>query len=148
MIYESIERNWEKTKETKCVCVELVTGRPSLFSSMVKSFGFPFFMASILKLIHDICQFVGPVMLSKVIDFLEDDDPNLPKVGIPIPYSFSEHRLHLRSDHVRCSHGSERVFAKLLLPVFPHGSPSPFIGNNHGVCVETLYSLGTTNHYV
>lgn len=148
MIYESIERNWEKTKETKCVCVGLVTGRPSLFSSMVKSFGFPFFMASILKLIHDICQFVGPVMLSKVIDFLEDDDPNLPNVSIPIPYSFSEHRLHLRSDHVRGSRDSEFVSAKLLLPVFPHGSPSPFVGNNHGVCVETLYSLGTTNHCV
>ena len=45
-------------------------------------------MASLLKLIHDICQFVGPVMLSKVIDFLEDDDPNLPKVAFP----FSFHR--------------------------------------------------------
>ena len=88
MIYDSIESNWEKTKETKCVCVVPVTCRPSLFSSMVKSFGFPFFMASLLKLIHDICQFVGPVMLSKVIDFLEDDDPNLPKVAFP----FSFHR--------------------------------------------------------
>ena len=45
---------------------------------MTKSFGFPFMMAAFLKLIHDICQFVGPFMLPKVIDFLEDVDA--PKV--------------------------------------------------------------------
>ena len=115
---------------------------------MVKSFGFPFFMASLLKLIHDICQFVGPVMLSKVIDFLEDDDPNLPKVAFPFFLSPSEYGLHLRSDHVRGSPDSEHLFTQLLLPVFPHGSPSPFVGGDHGVCIEELSFLDTTNHCV
>ena len=64
-------------------------------------------MASLLKLIHDICQFVGPIMLSKVIDFLEDDDPNLPKVYFAARISFSEYWLQIRSDHVRGSADSE-----------------------------------------
>ena len=42
---------------------------------MVHSFGMPFGIAAILKLCHDICQFIGPIMLEKVIDFLEDDSP-------------------------------------------------------------------------
>ena len=48
--------------------------RPSLVKSMAKSFGFPFVMAACLKLIHDICQFVGPFMLPRIISFLEDMD--------------------------------------------------------------------------
>ena len=44
---------------------------------MVKAFGVPFFVAAGLKLIHDICQFIGPVMLKKVTTFLED--PGAPK---------------------------------------------------------------------
>ena len=52
---------------------------------MAKSFGIPFCLAAILKLIHDICQFVGPVMLGYVVDFLESDDPTIPKVCAFIP---------------------------------------------------------------
>lgn len=59
---------------------EWTTVRPSLFKSMTKSFGLPFCLAAVLKLIHDICQFVGPIMLSKITDFLESTDPNIPKV--------------------------------------------------------------------
>ena len=57
-----------------------IIARPSLFKSMAKSFGLPFCLAAILKLVHDICQFVGPIMLGYVVDFLESDDPDLPKV--------------------------------------------------------------------
>ena len=39
---------------------------------MSNSFGLPFLAAAGLKLIHDICQFIGPVMLNKVTTFLED----------------------------------------------------------------------------
>lgn len=34
----------------------------------------PFLAAAGLKLIHDICQFIGPVMLNKVTTFLEDTE--------------------------------------------------------------------------
>lgn len=39
---------------------------------MATSFGLPFCLAAILKLIHDICQFVGPVMLEKITIFISD----------------------------------------------------------------------------
>lgn len=39
---------------------------------MATSFGLPFCLAAVLKLIHDICQFVGPVMLEKITIFLSD----------------------------------------------------------------------------
>ena len=47
--------------------------RPSLFKSMARTFGLPFCLAALLKLIHDICQFVGPVMLDKMLNFLKDE---------------------------------------------------------------------------
>ena len=46
--------------------------RHNLFKSMSNSFGLPFLAAAGLKLIHDICQFIGPIMLNKVTTFLED----------------------------------------------------------------------------
>lgn len=42
--------------------------------SMFRSFGLPFMLAAILKLVHDICQFMGPVMLNRVINFLKSTD--------------------------------------------------------------------------
>ena len=48
--------------------------RPSLFKTMAKSFGLPFCLAAILKLIHDICQFIGPVMLEKITLYLGDPE--------------------------------------------------------------------------
>lgn len=41
---------------------------------MASSFGAPFCLAAILKLIHDICQFVGPVMLEKITIYLSDSE--------------------------------------------------------------------------
>ena len=41
---------------------------------MARSFGLPFCLAAVLKLIHDICQFIGPVMLDKMLTFLKDAD--------------------------------------------------------------------------
>ena len=39
---------------------------------MAVSFGLPFCLAAILKLIHDICQFIGPIMLEKITIYLGD----------------------------------------------------------------------------
>lgn len=77
-IYSTISHQWNVSKESSSVFSFYFMSSPSLVRSMAKSFGFPFMMAAFLKLIHDICQFVGPFMLPKVIDFLEDVDA--PKV--------------------------------------------------------------------
>lgn len=50
---------------------------------MAKSFGLPFCLAAILKLIHDICQFIGPVMLEKITLYLGDpEDTSLVSLSI------------------------------------------------------------------
>lgn len=41
---------------------------------MARAFGLPFLFAAFLKLIHDICQFIGPIMLREMIAFLNDKD--------------------------------------------------------------------------
>ena len=67
VIQNKIETNWNRYKKTK----------PSLFKSMASSFGLPFCLAAVLKLCHDICQFVGPIMLENIINFLSDNDPSV-----------------------------------------------------------------------
>lgn len=57
---------------------------PSLFKSMATAFGLPYLMAAGLKLIHDILQFVGPIMLQRIITFLELEE--MDAVGTLIPF--------------------------------------------------------------
>ena len=64
--------------------------RPSLFKSMASSFGLPFCLAAVLKLCHDICQFVGPIMLENIINFLSDDDPSVSDVAVSFRF-YSRH---------------------------------------------------------
>ena len=39
---------------------------------MAKSFGSPFVIAAFLKPIHDVCELVSPLILERIILFLED----------------------------------------------------------------------------
>lgn len=55
----------------------MVRRRPSVFKSMARAFGLPFLFAAFLKLIHDICQFIGPIMLRQMIAFLNDKDAEI-----------------------------------------------------------------------
>ena len=50
---------------------------------MARAFGLPFLLAAFLKLIHDICQFIGPIMLRQMIAFLNDEDAEI----VPSPSS-------------------------------------------------------------
>ena len=71
---------------------------PSLFKSMASAFGLPFCLAAILKLIHDILQFIGPIMLQNIIKFLEDD--TVPQVLFTSYLFIIENRIHLCSSNV------------------------------------------------
>ena len=71
---------------------------PSLFKSMVSAFGLPFCLAAILKLIHDILQFIGPIMLQNIIKFLEDD--TVPQVYSLHIYFILEYWLYLCCNNV------------------------------------------------
>ena len=50
--------------------------KPSLIVSLVKGFGLPFLMAGFFKFVPDICQFISPLILNRLIRFLSD--PNQP----------------------------------------------------------------------
>ena len=78
---------------------------PSLFKSMASAFGLPFCLAAGLKLIHDILQFIGPIMLQKVIKFLEDD--TVPQVLFTSYLFIIENRIHLCSSNVFWCSSSE-----------------------------------------
>ena len=45
---------------------------PSLALVICNAFGYPFFAVGFLKLVHDSCIFVGPLMLHRIISFLGD----------------------------------------------------------------------------
>jgi hypothetical protein len=49
-------------------------GTPSLAMACIHAFGSPFFAAGGLKLIHDSCLFVGPLLLNAIIKYL--NNPN------------------------------------------------------------------------
>lgn len=47
--------------------------RPSLGLALASAFGRDYIFAGFLKLIHDIMQFVGPIALNLLIDFMNDE---------------------------------------------------------------------------
>mmetsp|Transcript_20744 Transcript_20744/g.29812 ORF Transcript_20744/g.29812 Transcript_20744/m.29812 type:complete len:1497 (+) Transcript_20744:45-4535(+) len=68
-IYASFLKAWKAQVSTK--------SQPSLVMAYVHAFGFPFFMAGGLKLIHDMLIFVGPFLLNRIIYFLDESDEPL-----------------------------------------------------------------------
>jgi hypothetical protein len=63
-IYLQFKKYWKK---------QLIKNKPSLLWAVINSFGTPFFLVGFLKLIHDICLFIGPMLLNKIIIFLDDE---------------------------------------------------------------------------
>lgn len=63
-----------KESKQSILYFQILQYRPNLLYSMAAAFGMPFLMAAGLKLIHDILQFMGPVMLQRIIDYLGDDN--------------------------------------------------------------------------
>eukprot|EP01041_Mallomonas_annulata_P007311 gene7311-14905_t len=57
--------------------VQMKTKKQSLIYTYMSAFGGPFIAAGALKLIHDCCLFVGPMLLKAIIGFL--NDPTQPK---------------------------------------------------------------------
>ena len=64
-IYDKFYEAWQ---------LQLQRPEPSLAWAFVKSFGTPFFMAGLLKLVHDCLIFVGPILLNRIITFLDNPD--------------------------------------------------------------------------
>ncbi|KDO16768.1 hypothetical protein SPRG_15581, partial [Saprolegnia parasitica CBS 223.65] len=56
---------------------ELAKPNPRLWWALSKAFGAPFLVAGILKLIHDSLQFVGPLVIKLIIEFLSDPNADV-----------------------------------------------------------------------
>ncbi len=77
-IYKRFKINWIQQMQEFFLLHDKITKheRPSLVKTFFYTFGKPFAAAAVLKLIHDSALFMGPVLLSKLVQFL--DDPSQP----------------------------------------------------------------------
>ena len=64
----TFERYWNQ---------ELEQPHPSLWKALLRAFGFDFLKAGALKLVHDMCVFVGPQVLHAVVEFLRTPEAPL-----------------------------------------------------------------------
>ncbi|KDO34469.1 hypothetical protein SPRG_00533 [Saprolegnia parasitica CBS 223.65] len=71
-ISKSFQAQWSR---------ELLLPTPRLWRAMARAFGWPFAYAGFLKLIHDSLQFVGPMVIKLIIEFLSQPDADL-RVGL------------------------------------------------------------------
>ncbi|OQR84098.1 ATP-binding Cassette (ABC) Superfamily, partial [Achlya hypogyna] len=67
-ISEKFQRYWDK---------ELTRSKPRLWWALSRAFGTPFLVAGFLKLVHDMLQFVGPLVIKLIIEFLSDPEAEL-----------------------------------------------------------------------
>ena len=61
-VYHQFAVKWKKELKSK--------SQPSLVSTMISAYGFPFACAGLLKLVNDCCIFVGPLILNRLIHLL------------------------------------------------------------------------------
>ncbi|KAJ1892488.1 hypothetical protein LPJ66_006310, partial [Kickxella alabastrina] len=58
---ERFQRNWQ---------AELQSGRPSLFRATMRTYGIPWMIGGLYKLIKDLVSFLNPILLSRLIGFV------------------------------------------------------------------------------
>lgn len=76
-IYELFKMSWENSgRSFDEKSSENESKNRSLVWTLIEAYGFPFILAGFLKLFHDSCLFLGPVLLNRIILFLKD--PSLP----------------------------------------------------------------------
>lgn len=97
---------------------------------MTRAFGLPFLCAAILKLIHDICQFIGPIMLREIIHFLGDEEAD---IVLFLAVYYLVHWLYLLCYPVFLCIAAESVSPKLLLSLLQNRSATAFELRYHGV---------------
>ncbi|OQR88954.1 ATP-binding Cassette (ABC) Superfamily, partial [Thraustotheca clavata] len=71
-VSSSFQQYWEQ---------ELGKSTPRLWRALAKAFGWPFAYAGLLKLVHDSLQFVGPLVIKLIIEFLSDPNADV-KMGM------------------------------------------------------------------
>jgi len=73
-VYKKFKAGWSKQLQRK-------DAEPSITWTFLDAFGTPFILSGLLKLINDSCMFVGPMLLNRIIHFLNEPDQPL-QVGL------------------------------------------------------------------
>lgn len=60
--YKQFKKHWDKQ-----------TGKKNVLSACIKGFGWAYACNGFLKIFYDCCQFVNPIILNKLLTFIEDD---------------------------------------------------------------------------
>jgi ATP-binding cassette, subfamily C (CFTR/MRP), member 1 len=112
-VNEQFQRAWNLQLTTKEI--------PSIIMAYAHAFGYPFYLAGGLKLIHDLLIFSGPYFLNKIIYFL--DDPSQPlSVGLTyVALLFLTNclmSLCLRQYFFRCFKVGMRLRSAVIASVF------------------------------
>jgi ATP-binding cassette subfamily C (CFTR/MRP) protein 1 len=80
-VVENFDRYWNKELKATDVTYtkrwSSLLEAPSLFRALCLAFGGPFVRAGLLKLVHDLCIFVGPQVLNGLVLFLGDADASM-----------------------------------------------------------------------
>jgi len=73
-VYKKFKAGWSRQLQRK-------DAEPSITWTFLDAFGTPFLLSGLLKLINDSCMFVGPLLLNRIIHFL--NDPHQPlRIGL------------------------------------------------------------------
>jgi ATP-binding cassette, subfamily C (CFTR/MRP), member 1 len=112
-VNQQFQRAWNLQLTTKEI--------PSIIMAYAHAFGYPFYLAGGLKLIHDLLIFCGPYFLNKIIYFL--DDPSQPiSVGLTyVALLFLTNvvmSLCLRQYFFRCFKVGMRLRSAVIASVF------------------------------
>lgn len=75
-IFKIFRKYWNRQMQKEVA----KAGSASLSLSFMQAFGFPFISAGFLKLIHDSCLFIGPLLLNALINLLSDPAAS-PSIG-------------------------------------------------------------------
>lgn len=89
--------------------VKVITKKVTLFYLLHKCFGWEFYAVGILKFIADISSFMGPILLNKLIGFIEDKKE-------PISYGYLYASLIIISAIIGTKYQSQRFDTSQILP--------------------------------
>lgn len=112
-VNEQFQKAWNQQLTTKEI--------PSIVMAYAQAFGYPFYLAGLLKFIHDLLLFCGPYFLNRIIYFL--DDPSQPlSVGLTFVallfLSNAAMSLCLRQYFFRCFKVGMRLRSAVIASVF------------------------------
>lgn len=111
-IVDTFDKYWQE---------ELRKEKPSLVKAFARAFGFEYFMAALLKLVHDLNVFVGPQVLHAIIVFLRDPQATLGRglaLTLAITCSQILMSLCLRHYFFKCYKTGLRIRTAVVLAVY------------------------------